>query len=126
MKKEICLSLVLASFLLMSTPVYSKDNSSDIEVVLNPNYNCAADHLHIPGVIKNKSNSTVGRVKVEGRAYDENGNLISTTSTWVDGVNIAPGKSAAFDLEFVDITGSLHEKVTKYDVKVIEVQEATL
>jgi hypothetical protein len=109
----------------MSTPVYSKDYSSDIEVVLKPNYKCAADHLHIPGVIKNKSNSTVGKVKVEGQAYDENGNLISTTSTWVDGVNIAPGKSAAFDLEFVNITGSLHEKVKKYDVKVIEVQEAT-
>ena len=103
MKKEIYISLVLTSFLLLSGSAYSEDYSSEIEVELKPDYNCAADHLHIPGMIKNKSNSTIEKVKVEGRAYDENGNLISSTTSWVASVNIAPGKTATFDLEFLDL-----------------------
>ena len=124
MKKAIYLSLLLSFFLLLSRSVYSDDYSSEIEVELKPDYNCAADHLHIPGMIKNKSNLTLEKVKVEGRAYDENGNLISSTTSWVDSVNIAPGKTATFDLEFLDITGSVHDKVKSYDVKVIEVEKA--
>ena len=125
MKKEIYISLVLTSFLLLSGSVYSEDYSSEIEVELKPDYNCAADHLHIPGMIKNKSNVTREKVKVEGRAYDENGNLISSTTSWVDSVNIAPGKTATFDLEFLDITGSVHDKVKSYDVKVVEVEKVS-
>ena len=125
MKKAIYISLVLASFLLLSGSAYSDDYSSDIEVELKSTYNCAAGHLHIPGMIKNKSNLTLGKVKVEGRAYDENGNLISSTSSWVGSMNIAPGKTATFDLEFLDITGSVHDKVKSYDVKVIEVEKVS-
>ncbi len=126
MKKAIYLALVLTShLLLLSRSVYSENYSSEIEVVLKPTYYCAADHLHIPGEVKNKSNSNLGKVKVEGRAYDENGNLISSTSSWVDSVNIAPGNTATFDLEFLDITGSVHDKVKSYDVKVIEVEKAS-
>jgi len=58
MKKAIYLSLILTSFLLLSGSAYSEDYSSEIEVELKSTYNCAADHLHIPGVIKNKSNIT--------------------------------------------------------------------
>lgn len=125
MKKAIYLSLILTSFLLLSGSVYSEDYSSEIEVELKSTYNCAADHLHIPGVIKNKSNITFEKIKVEGRAYDENGNLISSTSSWVGSMNIAPGKTATFDLEFLDITGSVHDKVKSYDVKVIEVEKVS-
>ena len=125
MKKAIYTSLILTSFLLLSGSAYSEDYSSEIEVELKPDYNCAAGHLHIPGMIKNKSNITLGKVMVEGRAYDENGNLISSTTSWVDGVNIAPGKTATFDLEFLDITGSAHDKVKSYDVKVIEVEKVS-
>ncbi len=126
MKKAIYLLLVLTSFIVfMSRSVYSEDYSSEIEVELKPDYNCAADHLHIPGMIKNKSNLTLGKVKVEGRAYDENGNLISSTSSWVGSMNIAPGKTATFDLEFLDITGSVHDKVKSYDVKVIDVEKVS-
>lgn len=126
MKRLIHLLFVLTSFLLLLPgSVYSEDYSSEIEVELKPDYNCAADHLHIPGMIKNKSNLTLGKVKVEGRAYDENGNLISYTSSWVGSMNIAPGKTATFDLEFLDITGSVHDKVKSYDVKVIEVEKAS-
>src|SRR4030065_2959838 len=126
MKRLIHPLFVLTSFLLLLPgSVYSEDYSPEIEVELKPDYNCAADHLHIPGVIKNKSNITFEKIKVEGRAYDENGNLISSTSSWVDGVNIAPGKTATFDLEFLDITGSVHDKVKSYDVKVIEVEKVS-
>ena len=126
MKRLIHPLFVLTSFLLLLPgSVYSEDYSSEIEVELKPDYNCAADHLHIPGMIKNKSNLTLGKVKVEGRAYDENGNLISSTSSWVGSMNIAPGKTATFDLEFLDITGSVHDKVKSYDVKVIEVEKAS-
>ena len=125
MKKAIYLSLVLTSFLHLSVSVYSEDYSSEIDVELKPDYNCAAGHLHITGMIRNKSNLTIGKVKIEGRAYDENGNVISSTSSWVGSVNIAPGKTATFDLEFLDITGSIHDKVKSYDVKVMEVEKAT-
>ena len=126
MKRLIHPLFVLTSFLLLLPgSVYSEDYSSEIEVELKPDYNCAADHLHIPGMIKNKSNLTLGKVKVEGRAYDENGNLIASTSSWVGSMNIAPGKTATFDLEFLDITGSVHDKVKSYDVKVIEVEKVS-
>jgi hypothetical protein len=126
MKRLIHPLFVLTSFLLLlSGSAYSEDYSSEIEVELKSTYNCAADHLHIPGVIKNKSNITFEKIKVEGRAYDENGNLISSTYSWVDSMNIAPGKTATFDLEFLDITGSVHDKVKSYDVKVIEVEKAS-
>src|SRR3989304_6930667 len=126
MKRLIHPLFVLTSFLLLLPgSVYSEDYSSEIEVELKPDYNCAADHLHIPGVIKNKSNITFEKIKVEGRAYDENGNLISSTSSWVGSMNIAPGKTATFDLEFLDVTGSVHDKVKSYDVKVIEVEKAS-
>ncbi len=126
MKRLIHLLFVLTSFLLLLPgSVYSEDYSSEIEVELKPDYNCAADHLHIPGMIKNKSNLTLGKVKVEGRAYDENGNLISSTSSWVGSMNIAPGKTATFDLEFLDITGSVHDKVKSYDVKVVDVEKVS-
>src|SRR3990170_2413804 len=126
MKRLIHLLFFLTSFLLLLLgSVYSEDYSSEIEVELKPDYNCAADHLHITGMIKNKSNLTLGKVKVEGRAYDENGNLIASTSSWVGSMNIAPGKTATFDLEFLDITGSVHDKVKSYDVKVIEVEKVS-
>ena len=126
MKRLIHPLFVLTSFLLLlSGSVYSEDYSSEIEVEVKPDYSCAAGHLHIPGMIKNKSNLTLGKVKVVGRAYDENGNVISSTSSWVGSMNIAPGKTATFDLEFLDITGSVHDKVKSYDVKVIEVEKAS-
>jgi hypothetical protein len=116
-------SLVMISILLMGTTVYpEQDYSSNLEVLLDPAFHCAADHLHIPGKVENRSDKTIGKVKVEGRAYDENGNIISSTTSWVMSDSILPGKSSQFNLEFLDITGPVHDKVKNYDVKVIEVQ----
>lgn len=123
MKTVKIISFVMISVILMVTSVYSQhDYSSNLEVVLEPTFHCAADHFHIPGKVENKSDKAIGKVKVEGRAYDKNGNVISSTSSWVMSDSILPGKSAQFDLEFLDITGPVHYKVKSYDVKVIEVQ----
>lgn len=123
MKTVISISLIIISALLMGTPVRSEEGySSNLRVILEPTFHCAADHLHIPGKVENNSDKAVGKVRVEGRAYDENGNIISSTTSWVVTDSILPGKSARFDLEFLDITGPTHDKVKSYDVKVIEVQ----
>ena len=113
----------MISVLVMGTTLHSEqDYSSNLAVVLEPTFHCAADHLHIPGRVENNSGKAVGKVKVEGRAYDENGNTISSTTSWVMSHSILPGKSAPFNLEFLDTTGPVHDQVKSYDVKVIEVQ----
>jgi hypothetical protein len=123
MKTARIISLAIISALIIGTPVRSKeDNSFNLRVVLDPTFYCAADHLHIPGKVENNSDKAVGKVKVEGRAYDENGNIISSTTSWVMSDNILPGGSAQFNLEFLEIIGPIHDKVKSYDVKVIEVQ----
>lgn len=123
MKTVGIISLVMTSVLVMGTFLYSEQNySSNLRVVLEPTFHCAADHLHIPGKVENNSDKAVGKVKVQGTAYDENGNIISSTTSWVMSDSILPGKSAQFNLEFLDITGPVHDQVKSYDVKVIEVQ----
>ncbi len=126
MKIVIYVSAILTFFLLLLPGLlYSNDYSSEVEAQVKPNYQCSAGHLHIPGVIKNKSSLTLGKVGVEGRAYDEKGNLLSSTSSLVDSDTIAPGQTVPFDLEFTEITGSANAKVKSYDVKVIEAHEAS-
>ena len=123
MKTVKIISLVILSVLVMGAATHpEQDYSSKLKVVLEPTFHCAADHLHIPGKVENNSDKAVGRVKVEGRAYDENGNLISSTTSWVMSDSILPAESAGFNLEFLDITGPVHDQVKSYDVKVIEVQ----
>ncbi len=126
MKMVIYVSAVLTIFLLLLTGlVYSNDYSSEVGAQVKPNYQCSAGHLHIPGVIKNKSSLTLGKVRVEGRAYDEKGNLLSSASSLVDSDTIGPGQTAPFDIEFTDIVGSANDKVKSYDVKAIEAHEAS-
>lgn len=123
MKTVKIISLVIASALVTGAALHpEQDYSSNIKVVLEPTFHCAADHLHIPGKVENNSTKAVGRVKVEGLAYDENGNIISSITSWVMSNSILPGESARFNLEFLDITGPVHDQVKSYDVKVIEVQ----
>ena len=119
-------AIIILLFLLLPGSVYSKeDYSSQVEAKVKPTYQCSAGHLHIPGIVENKSNLTLGKVMVEGRAYDEKGNLISSTSSLVDSDTVAPGKTAPFNLEFTDIVGSANAKVKSYDVKVIEAEKAS-
>jgi hypothetical protein len=126
MKIGIYVSAIVISFLLLLGSVYSKENySSQVEAKVKPTYQCSAGHLHIPGIVENKSNLTLEKIMVEGRAYDEKGNLISSTSSLVDSDTVAPGKTAPFDLEFTDIVGSANAKVKSYDVKVIEAEKAS-
>ncbi|MER3445573.1 MAG: hypothetical protein C4291_01470 [Candidatus Dadabacteria bacterium] len=126
MKIGVYISAVLIFlFLLLPSPVYLKeDYSSQIEAKLQPMYQCSAGHLHIPGIIENKSNLTLGKVIVEGKVCDENGNLVSSISSPIDSDTVAPGKTAPFNLEFIDIVGSTNAKVKRYDVKVIEAEKA--
>ncbi|MGE5446087.1 MAG: FxLYD domain-containing protein [Ignavibacteriales bacterium] len=126
MKIGIYVSAIVISFLLLPGSVHSKENySSQVEAKVKPTYQCSAGHLHIPGIVENKSNLTLEKIMVEGRAYDEKGNLISSTSSLVDSDTVAPGKTAPFDLEFTDIVGSANAKVKSYDVKVIEAEKAS-
>jgi hypothetical protein len=126
MKTGMYISIIVTLFLLLlSGSVYSKEGYAFEFELEKPTHHCAAGHLQIRGVIKNKSNLTFKKVKVEGRAYDENGNLISSTSSWVDSDTIGPGKTALFDLVFLDITGSNTARVKSYDVKAIEAEKAS-
>lgn len=119
-------AIVIFLFLLLPGSVYSKeDYSSQVEAKVKPTYQCSAGHLHIPGVVENKSNLTLGKVMVEGRAYDEKGNLISSTSSLVDSDTVAPGGTAPFNLEFTEIVGSANAKVKSYNVKVIGAERAS-
>ncbi|GEM_PF-2474036 len=127
MNMGVCVSaIVISILLLLPGSVYSKeDYSSQVAVKMKPTYQCSAGHLHIPGIVENKSNLTLEKIMVEGRAYDEKGNLISSTSSLVDSDAVAPGKTAPFDLEFTDIVGSANAKVKSYNVKVIEAEKAS-
>ncbi len=39
-------------------------------------YVCSAGHLHIKGTVQNLADVPLGKIKVGGKAFDENGNLL--------------------------------------------------
>jgi len=86
-------------------------------------YVCAGGHLHVKGVVQNLADVTLASVKLEGRAYDAQGNLLGTAGPAKKAlplVSLKPGEKREFDLEFLTVTGPKIEQAKKQDIVVIE------
>lgn len=82
-------------------------------------YVCAGGHLHVKGVVQNLADVTLASVRLEGRAYDTQGNLLGTASparTSPALVSLNPGEKREFDLEFLTVTGS---KIGRVDLPAV-------
>ena len=83
-------------------------------------YVCAANHLHIKGMVENTAKVAVGRVKLAGKAFGADGKLLGTATTSTKEAVLAPGAKAEFNLEFLTVTGPAIERVKKHEVLVVD------
>ena len=86
-------------------------------------YICASNHLHIKGTVENLSQRTLGRIKVSGKAFDAGGKLVRSAVSSTKEANLAPGKKAEINVEFLTVTGPLIEKVKKHELTVTDAPE---
>jgi hypothetical protein len=87
-------------------------------------YICASNHLHIKGTVENLSERTLGRIKVGGKAFGADGKLLGTAVSSTKEANLAPGKKAEINVEFLTVTGPLIEKVKKHELTVTDAPES--
>ena len=87
-------------------------------------YVCGANHLHIKGTVQNLSNVAMGRIKVEGKAFDGQGNLLGTATFVTKTTRLAPREKAEINVEFLTVTGPMIQQVKKHALAVLEVAEA--
>lgn len=126
--------LALCASLAVSAPTWSDQRSDNAEKVrveiesvgLHPGmdpglYVCAAGHLHIKGTVQNLTDAALGRIKVGGRAFDAEGNLLGTASASTKKATLAPGDRTEINIEFLGVTGELIGRVHRHDVTVLEV-----
>lgn len=83
-------------------------------------YVCAAGHLHIKGKVQNLADVALGRIKVAGKAFDADGNLLGTATASTKTVSIGPNEKAEINLEFLTITGPKIQQVKKHEIAVVE------
>jgi hypothetical protein len=83
-------------------------------------YVCASNHLHVTGNVQNLADVALGKVKVGGKAFDLNGNLLGTAASSTKKVLLPPGDKAEFNLEFLTITGTMIDQVKRQEVSVLE------
>lgn len=89
-------------------------------------YVCASGHLHIKGTVQNVTKAPLlGRIKVGGRAYDAEGNLLGTTTGSTRKAVLAPGERAEINIEFLTVTGSMVDKVKRHEVTVLSAPAET-
>ena len=84
-------------------------------------YVCAANHLHIVGTVQNLANGDVGRIKVAGKVFGADGELLGTATSSTKQATLAPGEKAEINLEFLSVTGPLIEQVKKHELSVVDV-----
>jgi hypothetical protein len=84
-------------------------------------YICAANHLHIKGTVQNLANGDVGQIKVAGKVFGADGELLGTATTSTKPVTLAPGEKAEINLEFLSVTGPLIEQVKKHELSIVDV-----
>jgi hypothetical protein len=88
---------------------------------MNPGmYVCASGHLHIKGTVENLTDAPLGKVKVRGKAFDSEDNLLGTATASTKKATVAPGGREAIDIEFLTVTGAMLEKVKRHEVTVLE------
>jgi hypothetical protein len=83
-------------------------------------YVCALGHLHIKGSVQNLAGVPLGHVKVAGKAFDAQGQLLGTATSSTKPATLGPGEKAEINLEFLDVTGPLIERVKRHEVAVVE------
>jgi hypothetical protein len=83
-------------------------------------YVCAAGHLHIKGSVENLTQAPLGRIKVGGRAFDADGNLLGTATASTKKSSLSPGERAEINIEFLTVTGGMLDKVSRHEVTVLE------
>jgi hypothetical protein len=84
-------------------------------------YVCAGGHLHVKGTVQNLAAVPVGQVKVSGKALDAQGKVLGTATASTKQPILNPNDKAAVDLEFVNVTGPLLDKVKSQELAVVGV-----
>ena len=83
-------------------------------------YVCASGHLHIKGTVQNLADVPLGRIKVAGKAFDANGNLLGTATASTKKAALPPGQRGEINLEFLTVTGAMLDAVKRHEVTVLE------
>jgi hypothetical protein len=82
----------------------SKDSNNKIGITSHNSYINSLGHLHVIGEVENNSPIIAEFVKIIGTFYDDNGNVVGTSSTYADPTDIGSGEKAPFDLIISDST----------------------
>jgi hypothetical protein len=82
----------------------SKDSNNKIGITSYNSYINSIGHLHVIGEVENNSPIIAEFVKIIGTFYDDNGNVVGTSSTYADPTDIGSGEKAPFDLILSDST----------------------
>jgi hypothetical protein len=119
------LGLSTASAVTLTDNVIDKVRVEIESVGLHPGmqpgmYVCAAGHLHIKGTVHNLTDAPLGRIKVGGRAFDAEGNLLGTATASTKKSVLTPGERGEINLEFLTVTGAMLDKVKRHEVTVLE------
>jgi hypothetical protein len=83
-------------------------------------YVCAAGHLHIKGTVENLTETSLGKIKVGGQAFDADGNLLGTATASTKKAVLLPGARAEINVEFLTVSGAMIEKVKRHELTVLE------
>lgn len=70
-------------------------------------------------MVHNLTDVTLGKIKVSGKAFAADGNLLGT-ATFSTKESSAPGEKAEINVEFLTVTGPLIEKVKSHELAVLE------
>ena len=83
-------------------------------------YVCAAGHLHIKGTVQNLAGVPLGTIKVAGKAFGPNDNLLGTATFSTKQATLAPDEKAEINLEFLTVGGPLIPGVKRHEITVVE------
>ena len=83
-------------------------------------YVCALGHLHIKGTVQNLTDVALGRIKVAGKAFDDEGKLLGTATSVTKQATLGPGEKAEINVEFLTVTGPMIQRVKKHVLAVVE------
>lgn len=83
-------------------------------------YVCALGHLHIKGTVENLAGVALGKIKLAGRAFDADGKLLGTATSFAKQSTLGPGEKAEINLEFLTVMGPRIQAVKKHEVTVVE------
>ena len=80
---------------------YPEGRQLGLEIISNSYYVDGTGMKHVNGTIRNTGSQTATYVYVAATCYNETGYVVDVHYTWTDPMNINPGQTAPFDIEFV-------------------------